>query len=88
MLNTDSNKSAPRGPWIYTGSMFAEEKFLAQLQGTVAAIVSNPAALINNPRKGSDNDQIWVVNAKAAPKVETPLELTIKIESATEPKKK
>ena len=88
VLNTKTNKPAPRGPWIYTGSMFAEEKFLAQLEGTVASVISNPAALINNPRKGSDDDQVWAVNAKAVPPVETPLEVIIKIEPATEPKPK
>lgn len=88
VLNAMEKKAAPRGPWIYTGSMFAEEKFLAQLQGTVASLVSNPAALINNPRKGSDNDQIWMVNTKAIPPVETPVEVTIKLESAPEKKPK
>ena len=88
VLNIGDKKSAPRGPWIYTGSMFAEEKFLAQLQGTIASVIANPAALINNPRKGSDNDQIWAVNTKAVPPVETPVEITIKIESKPEPKSK
>ena len=85
---TDTNKAAPRGPWIYTGSMFAEEKFLAQLQGAIAAVVTNPAALINNPRKEANNDQIWVVNKKTVPPADTPLQLTIKLETAPEPKPK
>ena len=88
VFNNREKKPASRGPWIYTGSMFAEEKFLAQMEGNIAAIVSNPAALINNPRKGSDNDQIWEVNGKKIPPVETPLEVTIKIEPAPEPKPK
>jgi hypothetical protein len=88
VLNEKDNKPAARGPWIYTGSMFAENEFLAQLQGNVASIVSNPGALINNPRKGSDNDQIWVVNTKAIPPVETPIEVTIKLEPAPETKPK
>ncbi len=88
VLNFNEKKSASRGPWIYTGSMFAEEKFLAQMEGSIAAIVTNPAALINNPRKGSDNDQIWQVNGKKIPPVETPVEVTLKIETAPESKKK
>ena len=88
VLNASNKKPAPRGRWIYTGSMFAEDKFLAQLQGTIASIVSNPAALINNPRKGNDDDQIWVVNAKVVPPVETPLAITLKLESTPEPKPK
>ena len=86
MLNARENKAAPRGPWIYTGSMFADNQFLAQLQGTIAAMITNPAALINNPRKGSDNDQIWMVNKKAVPPVETALEITLKLEPASEKK--
>ena len=88
VLNASVNKPAARGPWIYTGSMFAGEQFLAQLQGNVASIVSNPASLINNPRKGSDDDQIWVVNKKAVPPVDTKLEITIKLEATPEPKSK
>ena len=88
VLNSRTNKPAPRGPWIYTGSMFAENQFLAQLQGTIASVISNPAALINNPRKGSDDDQVWTVNTKAAPPVETALEVTIKLEPAPAPKPK
>ena len=86
VLNTKTHKPAPRGPWIYTGSMFAENQFLAQMQGTIASVISNPAALINNPRKGSDDDQVWAVNTKAAPPVETALEITIKLEPAPKPK--
>lgn len=88
VLNARENKAAPRGPWIYTGSMFADNQFLAQLQGTIAAMITNPAALINNPRKGSDNDQIWMVNKKAVPPVETALEITLKLEPASEKKSK
>ena len=88
VLNAKERKAAPRGPWIYTGSMFADDQFLAQLQGTIASMVSNPAALINNPRKGSDNDQIWMVNTKAVPPVETLLEVTIKLETTPEKKSK
>ena len=88
VLNSKQNKPAPRGPWIYTGSMFADNQFLAQLQGSIASLVSNPSALINNPRKGSDNDQIWMVNTKAVPAVETPVEVTIKFDSIPDRKPK
>lgn len=88
VLNARLKKPAPRGPWIYTGSMFADNQFLAQLQGNVASLVSSPAALINNPRQGSDDDQIWNVNTKAVPPVETPVEVTIKLEATPEKKTK
>ena len=86
IINTETNKPAPRGPWLYTGSMFRGERFAAQAEGAFAAVVTYPAALINNPRKGNDNDLIWAVNTKAVPPVDTPVEIKIKIESAPESK--
>jgi len=84
----NTGKPASRGPWIYTGSMFADDKFLAQAEGLIAALVINPSALINNPRRGNDNDQIWMVNAKAVPPRDTPIEIVIKLEAQPERKTK
>jgi hypothetical protein len=80
ILNKSTNKPATKGAWIYTGSMFSSGKFLAQLEGCLAAVVTNPAALINNPRPGHDDDQVWVVNEKAVPPAETPVEIKIRLE--------
>jgi len=77
IINTETKKTMERGPWIYNGSMFNDGRFLAQLEGAHAALVTYPAALINNPRKGNDNDQIWIVNTKAVPAVSTPVEIVI-----------
>jgi hypothetical protein len=77
IINTETKKPMERGPWIYNGSMFNEGHFLAQLEGAHASLVTYPAALINNPRKGSDNDQIWIVNTKAVPAVKTLVDITI-----------
>jgi hypothetical protein len=80
LMHPDTGKAAPRGPWIYTGSMFgADGKFLAQQQGVFICVVTNPASLINNPRKGNDDDRVWAVNEKAVPPVDTPVEIAITI---------
>ncbi len=78
LMHPDTKKAATRGPWIYTGSMFgADGRFLAQQQGVFISVVTNPAALINNPRKGNDDDRIWAVNEKAVPPVDTPVEIAV-----------
>jgi hypothetical protein len=78
IMNPDTKKAAPRGPWIYSGSMFgADGGFIAQQQGMFACLVTNPGALINNPRKGNNDDRVWAVNEKAVPDVETPVEIVI-----------
>ena len=79
IINTRKKKPMDRGPWIYNGSMFNEGRFLAQLEGAFAALVTYPAALINNPRPGNDDDSIWIVNEKAVPPVKTPVDITIQL---------
>jgi len=86
IVNTTRKKPMERGPWIYNGSMFNEGRFLAQLEGAFAALVTYPAALINNPRRGNDDDSIWIVNEKAVPAVKTPVDITIQLLPATDAK--
>lgn len=81
LMHPDTKKAAPRGPWIYTGSMFgADGGFLAQQQGIFACVVTNPAALINNPRKGNDDDRAWAVNENAVPALQTSVEIVIALQ--------
>jgi len=70
------------GPWIYTGSYFHEDKFMAQYDGLLASLVVNPMALINNPRPEAKEDMIWHVNPKSVPKYATAVQLIIKLEPA------
>ena len=81
------NIAAEDGPWLYTGSYFYENRFIAQMDGTFAAMVTFPGALINNPRTGSNDDHIWFVKTEAVPPVGTPVEFTIKLEPADKPAK-
>ena len=79
IFNTETAKPMSRGPWIYNGSLFHRGHFMAQLEGAFAAVVTFPSALINNPRTGNNNDQIWKVNTEAVPAVKTALILSIQI---------
>jgi len=81
VLNSETKKPSPRGPWLYTGSMFRGDRFVAQAEGCFGAIVRYPGALINNPRKGSDNDTIWMPNKKVIPPLETPVEISITLQA-------
>jgi hypothetical protein len=59
--------------------------FLAQTEGVFAALVTNPSALINNPRKGNNDDQIWEVNEKVVPRAETAVQITVRLDAPTPP---
>jgi hypothetical protein len=80
ILNAKTKKPATKGPWIYNGSYFLENKFMAQSQGVHGAMVSFPAALINNGRRGWDDQEAWLVNTATAPAAKTPITLTIRLE--------
>ena len=67
------------GPWIYNGSALYQKRFLAQTDGSIVALVTDPAALINNPRPGHDDDTLWSVQKEKVPAVGTPVEITIQL---------
>lgn len=80
LLYTPSKKPPVNGPWLYTGSGFgADGAFLAQVEDILAGLVTNSAALINNPRKGNDDDRAWDANPAIIPPVKTPLTLSVKL---------
>ncbi len=83
VLNDKTKRNASRGPWTYNGSGFyGGGKFAAQVEGSVIALVTDPTALINNPRPGRDNDSIWLVDPAKTPAKDTPVEITIQLETA------
>jgi len=82
VLNKKENAAMKRGPWLYTGSLIAQGVFLAQRELSIAALVIDPVALINNPRPGNRDDTNWEINAEKIPPAGTPVEITIRLESA------
>ena len=81
-----ARKPIEHGPWIYNGSILYEGRFLAQADGNLVALVTSPTALINNPRKGNDNDQMWNVNEDATPGADTPVEIIFRLVPPGAPK--
>jgi hypothetical protein len=79
--------TAEDGPWLYTGSYFYEDRFVAQADGTFISLVTFPNALINNPRTGSNDDHIWFIKKEAVPPVGTAIEFTIKLQPAQKAEK-
>lgn len=83
VVNETAQKRIEHGPWIYNGSMIHAGRFLAQTEGNLVALVTTPTALINNPRKGNDNDQMWNVNGDTTPGVGTPVEIVFTLAPAS-----
>ncbi|HEV3270903.1 MAG TPA: YdjY domain-containing protein [Candidatus Methylacidiphilales bacterium] len=77
ILNLQTNRPMTPGPWIYNGSLVEDGVFLADQDLSIVAVITDPTALANNPREGYDNDEIWQVQEKAVPPLDTPVEFSI-----------
>jgi len=78
--NLKDNAVMRDGPWTYNGSEMYGGRFLAQTDGSVAALVRDSAALMNNPRPGNDDDQIWKAYSKVTPPIGTAVDVIIELE--------
>jgi hypothetical protein len=83
IFNLQANRPMTAGPWTYNGSLVQDGVFLADQELSIVAVITDPTALVNNPRKGYDNDEIWQVQEKAVPPLDTPIEVSITLAEST-----
>lgn len=82
ILNVEKKRSMTPGTWDFIGSMIRNGIFAAQSEGSIVSIIADSASIIENPREGRDNDDIWQVNKQAVPKKNTIVEVTFKFAHA------
>jgi hypothetical protein len=80
VLNKETSNTLALGEWIYNGSNFSEGMFTAQRDGSIVSIHIDPDALINNPRPGRENDDLYRPHAERLPPIGTKVVLTIKLQ--------
>jgi hypothetical protein len=83
VFNLQSGKTMTAGPWTYNGSLVKDGAFLADQELSIVAVITDPTALVNNPREGYDNDEIWQANEKVIPPLDTPVDVIITIPEPT-----
>ncbi|MDB6057082.1 MAG: hypothetical protein JWO95_926 [Verrucomicrobiales bacterium] len=69
ITDLQTRKSAARGTWNYNGSRVVDGIYMAQQQGSIVAVIDDVDAMVNNPRKGHENDLVWEVRSNSVPKV-------------------
>jgi hypothetical protein len=75
--NIKTQSALARGPWLYNGSRLEQGTFLAQRDGSIVSIIFDPDALINNPRPGREDDEIWEVNSRRVPDAGTAVDVIV-----------
>jgi hypothetical protein len=83
VIDLKANKSMTRGPWIYNGSRVIDGTFIAQRDGSIVSLITDPDALVNNPRVRREDDENWHVNTNKVLRVNTPVEVTFKLLNST-----
>jgi hypothetical protein len=78
ITNRATRQPANDGPWVYNGSTMTEDgRFAAEVDGSIAAVYLDQRSLVNNPRPGHDDDELWVP-AKDVPPRHTPVTIIIR----------
>ena len=85
IVTTNDQKSLSPGPWIYNGSYLMDHRFMAQMDGSIISIHTDPVALVNNPRKGRENDDLQHVNTPVLPPSGVVVQVEIKLQDQTSP---
>ncbi len=70
------------GAWFYTGSNMRSGKFVAELEGSIIAVIADGSALMNGLRSDSDKDEIHVPNRADLPKLGRRVSIVITIPQA------
>jgi hypothetical protein len=70
-----------RSQWVYNGSAVWQGIFLAEDSGSMVSLISDPAALVNHAVAASTEERAWMANPKKLPPVNTPVQVTVKLEN-------
>jgi hypothetical protein len=81
--NEETHSSPKAGNWVYNGSVIWRGKFIAQLEGSIASLITDKTALMNYTGPGHDNDRVWTVNTNRLPNGLITMEMSIRLLQVT-----
>lgn len=77
VLNKSKNAPMRQTHWIFTGSAFNLDRYMAQVDGSIAAVYHDPYALLDHPLSVGSDDMIFFANKELVPAAGTPVTFTI-----------
>ena len=77
VFNQRAKEPMTKGEFTFTGSRVWQGKFIAQMDGSLIALITDPDAVFNNPRPNRDADDTWVVRTSDVPPPDTVVEVSI-----------
>lgn len=70
------------GPWLFNGSRFSAEGFVAHYEGSLISLIRDSGAILNSARPDQDNDDIHVPAAERLPALGTPVTMILEAPTA------
>ena len=70
---------AGKGKWIYNGARIDKGRFTALSEQSIVALILDVHALVNNPRTGNENDEIWFPHEAKIPALNTKVQVTFQL---------
>ncbi len=86
VFNNHKKRAMKHTHWIYVGSVFSNNLFMAKATGTLITTFHDPFTLIDNPLPEGADDTVYIVNKAAVPPKGTKVELIIKAVEAEKEK--
>lgn len=84
--NDDGNApSLAPGPWLFNGSTFSPEGFVAHFEGSLISLIRDAGAILNNPRPDRDDDEIHIPAADRLPALDTEVTIHIAVGAPASP---
>lgn len=82
--NGPVTNSLPAGLWLFNGSTFTREGFAAHFDGSYVSLITDPAAIVNNPRPDREDDDIHTPRPDRLPALKTPVSLIFEVQAPRE----
>ncbi|MFP6854765.1 MAG: YdjY domain-containing protein [Opitutales bacterium] len=76
--NSHSKKAIAVGSFIFNGSRFVGNVFMAEESGSIVAVYADDTAMINSGDYDSNNDDVWLAHKETMPPLDHPVTFTLK----------
>lgn len=79
VVNQRTGQPMKDGAWHFSGSMVWEGAFIAQIEGSIIAIITDISAMFNSHHPDRDRDSLWQVRENFLPPEKTPVTIEVKL---------
>ncbi|MDY0220349.1 MAG: YdjY domain-containing protein [Desulfobacterium sp.] len=88
IVNFETKKIMDKTDWVFSGSQMVDGRYMAQVEGSIAAIFHDPFAIVDHRSISGADDRFFHANKAILPPVGTPVEFVIFPEKDLNLKKK